>query len=120
MAIASKERLFYFMQSLVLGRLIEPAVINSDYGRILRFGVLSGRNSHEFSVFEYNINSKTGERNKNKLFDKASAIKDNSDIAVIINSAVTKSGSLGVYLRDVAVLEPSVRSSVSKAFSKGE
>lgn len=104
------------MQSLVLGRLLEPVVISSDYGKILRFGVLSGRNCHEFSVFEYNINSKTGERVKNKLFEKANGIKENTPAAVSINSAVTKSGALGIYLRDIAKVEQNTLDTLSNAF----
>lgn len=104
------------MQSLVLGKVLEPVVISSDYGQILRFGVLSGRNCHEFSVFEYNINSKTGERVKNKLFEKVKSIKENTPVAVSINCAVTKSGALGVYLRDVAKIEQNTLETLSAAF----
>ena len=105
------------MTSFIIGRVVEPAISSSAKGNIIRFGVLNGRTSQEFMVFEYE-NSKEGQpAKKNPLYDNVKDFKDGETIACIIAHAVSNRNTLGVYLRNAVKVDISFKEALSAYFN---
>lgn len=104
------------MKSFIIGKIVEPYCYDSQNGKVLTFGVLSGRNCQEFSVFEFNVHFQTGERTINPYFAKVSSLAENDTVAVVVNCVVTKKNTLGIYLSDIAKITDSFRSDFKQFF----
>lgn len=105
------------MQSFITGTIVGAEVEDTLYGKVFRFGVLNGRTSQEFSCYAEQTDARTGERMKNPLFSKFSAMRNGESVVVLVNVAVAKDGKLGVYLRDVAPIEPELLGEFQACFT---
>jgi len=106
------------MNAFVIGRVIEPEVMNTKKGNVLKFAVLVNRTSTEFSVFEVaGVDEKTGEIKKNALYDRAVLLKDGTLVACIVSPAVDNKNRITYYLRDVTMIDESIRTSLKNAFN---
>lgn len=107
------------MNVFMLGRVIEPEIVTTTKGSVLKLAVLSGRQSTEFSIFEIaSVDEKTGEITKNPVFGRASKLKDGDYVGCIVNPAVNSKGSsVAFYLRDIAPIDTAVGETLKKAFN---
>lgn len=95
------------MNAFVTGKMLSPEIISSPNGSVLKFGLLNGRTATEFTVFEYQPHKEGEKPERNKVFDRAADIADGSTICAVVAHAVTKTNTLGCYLRDVTEIDES-------------
>lgn len=94
------------MNSFAVGRVLEPEVQKTIKGKLfVNFGLLVGKSSVEFSVWE-----------DSRAFALAAEIKDGDNIIVICNSAVDSKGRLHTYVNDMAVAPVGLRETLLKLF----
>lgn len=105
------------MVSFIIGNVISPEVFKGASGKYCKFGILNGRVCQEFTAFESKKNS-DGSYSLDPTFVRASNLKEGDTACVVVNTVVASSGSLGVYLRDVAVIDVKLRNDLNAAFEK--
>lgn len=107
------------MNTFLIGRVISPEITKTSKGDVLRLGVLVGRQSVEFSLFEIqSIDKETGEMKRNPAFGRACKLKDGDNAACIVNAAINKKGTdIVYYLRDIAPVDTKVSETLKTAFS---
>lgn len=94
------------MKSFVIGKVIEPEEKRTPKGKnYIEFGVLSGKSSVVFSVWEDDAN-----------WEKTSELSDGDTVCVIINPSVTEKGALRFYVSNIVVAPEGLRETMLDLF----
>ena len=104
------------MKSLVFGQVIRPEVNSYGSGEVIKFGLLIGRESHEFTIFDKLYAKEGAKQKRNPLFDKVSKMKD-GDVCVCEVTFTAKDNSLNRYLRDIAPIDSTFVDSIYAHFA---
>lgn len=111
------------MNSVIFARVVEPEVIvTENYGTVFKFGLIVGRECSEHSIYQFQIDYKSGERKNNPLFRKVVGeklnprFKDGQLVCAVVAHAVTKDGKLGTYVRDMVPAPAEVKEAVNALF----
>lgn len=105
------------MNAFVTGKMLAPEIISSPNGSVLKFGLLNGRTATEFTIFEYQPRKEGEKPKRNPVFDRAADIEDGATVCAIVAHAVTKNGTLGCYLRNVAEIDSSFSDALKEHFT---
>lgn len=93
------------MQCFMVGQVLEPEVVKGRDKSRVSFGLLSGKASTEFTVFE-----------DDGCFAKAANCKAGQTVCAIVSPAVDKQGKLRMYLRDIAPVPADLRGQLVASF----
>ena len=106
------------MKSFIIGQLVGVEVSTGDYGSMYKIGILNNRNCQEFTIFEYSTNQRTGEREKNYIFEKLTSLKNGDNVCAIVSVFVGKYGNLVVYLNNIAPVDAKVIDGLKASFDR--
>ncbi|WP_101911428.1 hypothetical protein [Marasmitruncus massiliensis] len=94
------------MTGFVIGKVLAPEVMKFKDKQKLNFGLLSGKSSTLFDVWS-----------DDKVFDRASALRDGDTIVAIVGTSVDDKGRLRNYFRDFAISPDGLREDIMSLFA---
>jgi len=98
------------MTSFLIGKVIDPELrevkVKDREATVFTFGLLSGRVSNVFSVWD-----------EDKIFDDVSRLNDGDSVCAIVSDGLDSRGKVKYYLRRITLCEETLRGQLMSLFA---